>query len=231
MCLRIILVLISVILSKFVLAKGNECINELPAQIGGQKPSASDENCYYYDGTLVVEGVFGIKSLEALRSQNIRHVILNSPGGSTSVALTAAEFIRRNNITTSVPEGSYCNSSCTLIFQSGIYRSAHETAKFHYHCVGVRFGAEVFQQNCGTDIENFSDECKKNLSEFSEIATIATEEFFKNYLTYDALDLFEVLMSQLDDVEWFKRGNFCKKSMTLTATETMSFNVVQELIK
>lgn len=231
MYLRIILVLVFIILSKSVLALETECINEMPAQIGGQKPSVSDENCYYYDGTLVVDGVFGRKSLEALRSRNIRHVILNSPGGSTSVALTAAEFIRRHNISTSVYEGSYCHSSCTLIFQSGVLRSAHETAKFHYHCVGVRFGAQIFQQNCGTDIENFSDECKKNLSEFSEIATLATEEFFENYLTYDALDIFEFMMSQSDDVEWFKKGNFCKKSMTLTAAETMRFNVVQELIK
>lgn len=69
----------------------------------------------------------------ALEPDNIRVVSLNSIGGNVREALAIARWIRNNNIRTHVAANAECSSSCTVIFQGGVVRSAHPTALFLYH--------------------------------------------------------------------------------------------------
>lgn len=64
---------------------------------------------------------------------DIRVVQLDSAGGSVKDAIAIGQWVRTNNIRTHVPEGAECASSCTIIFQAGVVRSAHPTARFLYH--------------------------------------------------------------------------------------------------
>lgn len=72
-------------------------------------------------------------SILELDPENIRVVVLRSEGGSVRDAIVIGNWIRANEIRTHVPAGSYCYSSCTILFQSGVVRSAHASARFAYH--------------------------------------------------------------------------------------------------
>lgn len=85
---------------------------------------------------LVIDGRIdrGLRdSILALDPENIRVVVLRSEGGSVRDAIAIGNWIRENEIRTHVPAGSYCYSSCTVLFQSGVVRSAHASAHFAYH--------------------------------------------------------------------------------------------------
>jgi hypothetical protein len=69
----------------------------------------------------------------ALMPDDIRVVSLNSIGGNVRDALAIARWVRANNIRSHVAAGAECSSSCTIIFQGGVVRSAHPTARFLYH--------------------------------------------------------------------------------------------------
>lgn len=73
----------------------------------------------------------------ALEPDNIRVVSLNSIGGSVRDAIAVARWVRNNNIRTHVAANNECSSSCTIIFQGGVVRSAHPTARFLYHYAHV----------------------------------------------------------------------------------------------
>jgi hypothetical protein len=223
---------IIVLINMFTLSVfSQECLQGRPEKIGQGLPNLKEEVCYIDGSTLYIEGKFGSVSLEALKNNGITNLVLNSPGGSTGTAIAAAKYIRAHRIQTLVPDGAYCASSCTLIFQAGVLRQAYKTSKFIYHCVGVgRFGTMIFTQECGSDLSKLTPKCQKDLDDFIESSIIGTEKHFENYKTYNALDLFSVLMSQPDLPEWFETGNFCKKHMTLNSMQTMEFNVVQEIV-
>jgi ATP-dependent protease ClpP protease subunit len=213
--------------------KTTECFTNPPPNIGHGLPNVKKEVCYVVGDTLIVEGVIGEVTLEALRSpkNNIKKVYLNSPGGNTNIANVAAVYIRQNRIETYLAENSICASSCTLVYQAGITRSAYPRSRLLYHCVGLGgFATMIFAQSCGTDLNNLTPSCAKDLQDFQDSSTIGTEKHFEQYLDYDSADMFRFLMGQPDDKNWFEQGNFCKKKVIISAEESMKLNVVQKLI-
>lgn len=68
---------------------------------------------------------------------DIRVVSLDSAGGSVKDAIAIGTWIRAHNIRTHVPAGAECASACTIVFQSGVVRSAHPTARFMYHYASI----------------------------------------------------------------------------------------------
>lgn len=78
----------------------------------------------------------------SLDPKKIKRIELNSYGGKLLQAMKIARFIRNNNIDTYVGRYSICYSACTILFQAGIKRTAHITAKFLYHYAYDRIGRD-----------------------------------------------------------------------------------------
>ncbi len=76
----------------------------------------------------------------SLDPTKIKRIHLYSKGGKIRQALAIAEFVRKNGIETYVGEQGRCYSACTIIFQAGIKRIAHKSAKFMYHYAYNRIG-------------------------------------------------------------------------------------------
>ena len=81
-----------------------------------------------------------VERIISLDPTKIKRIELNSGGGKLFAAFKIAEFIRKNNLETYVGEYQICASACTVIFQAGIKRTAHETAVFMYHYAFDRVG-------------------------------------------------------------------------------------------
>src|SRR3954451_4819366 len=71
------------------------------------------------------------------RSDYIKTVVLNSPGGSVTDALAMGRLIREKKIATEVEAGKYCASSCPLVFAGGIERRAGDKAAIGVHQVAT----------------------------------------------------------------------------------------------
>ena len=69
----------------------------------------------------------------ASRGEYIKTVSLDSPGGSVADALEIGALIRGKGYTTSVSAGSFCASSCPLIFMGGKERLATEQSAIGVH--------------------------------------------------------------------------------------------------
>ena len=94
-------------------------------------------------GVVYIYGWIGPDLAEQIISMNptkIKRIELNSGGGKLNAAFKIAKFIRKNNLKTYVGEYQICASACTVIFQSGTIRIAHETATFMYHYAFDRTG-------------------------------------------------------------------------------------------
>jgi hypothetical protein len=82
----------------------------------------------------ITPGVSQSFAAEAERhSKYIRTVVLNSPGGSVTDALTMGRLIREKRFATEVEAGKYCVSSCPLVFAGGVDRRAGEKATIGVH--------------------------------------------------------------------------------------------------
>lgn len=107
---------------------------------------------YEHPSTIVVGGEPGVvyilgridsalvERIVSLDPTKIKRIELNSRGGKLFAAFKIAEFIRKNNLKTYVGEYQICASACTVIFQAGAVRIAHETAVFMYHYAFDRAG-------------------------------------------------------------------------------------------
>lgn len=69
----------------------------------------------------------------AARGEYVSTVLLDSPGGSVDDALAIGRLILEKGISTSVPDGRLCASSCPLIFASGSERIAGKGAAIGVH--------------------------------------------------------------------------------------------------
>jgi hypothetical protein len=67
----------------------------------------------------------------------IKTVVLNSPGGSVSDALTMGRLIRDSKFATEVEAGKTCASSCPLVFAGGVERRAGDRAAIGVHQVAA----------------------------------------------------------------------------------------------
>ena len=96
-----------------------------------------EPNVVYIMGWIDPASVERIISLDPTK---IKRIELNSGGGKLFAAFKIAEFVRKNNLKTYVGEYQICASACTVIFQAGTVRIAHETAVFMYHYAFDRTG-------------------------------------------------------------------------------------------
>jgi hypothetical protein len=71
------------------------------------------------------------------RSDYIKTVVLNSPGGSVTDALAMGRLIRERKFVTEVEAGKYCASSCPLVFAGGVERRAGDKAAIGVHQVAA----------------------------------------------------------------------------------------------
>ncbi len=99
------------------------------------------------------------------RGGYIKTVVLSSPGGSVADALAIATMIREHGFDTEVGAGSYCASSCPLVFAGGRHRIAAPTASIGVHRV---FAADAAAGTPATGMDNaqeISAECQRFLIE------------------------------------------------------------------
>jgi hypothetical protein len=99
------------------------------------------------------------------RGDYIKTVVLNSPGGSVADALVIATMIREAGFNTEIASGSYCASSCPLVFAGGTERAAAEDASIGVHRV---FAADATAGTPASGMDNaqaVSAECQRFLLE------------------------------------------------------------------
>lgn len=126
-----------------------------PAVEGGTQPNSSDPRPYLTtEGdvlrqpirfTLESGGVLkATGSIEAgaadrfaveiaARGEYVKTVALDSPGGALEDAMAMARLIRERGLSTEVPDGALCASSCPLVLAGGTHRRAGEKAAVGVH--------------------------------------------------------------------------------------------------
>lgn len=90
------------------------------------------------------------------RGSYVKTVVLQSPGGSVQDALAMGRLIRDKGFATEVVGGTYCASSCPLVFAGGIQRLAgknaaigvHQVSSFSENSSGGMAGAQQVSALC-----------------------------------------------------------------------------------
>src|SRR3954454_8287181 len=99
------------------------------------------------------------------RSDYIKTVVLNSPGGSVTDALAMGRLIREKKIATEVEAGKYCASSCPLVFAGGIERRAGDKAAIGVHQVAAVGSANAMPRDEMDVAQRISARCQRYLGE------------------------------------------------------------------
>jgi hypothetical protein len=90
-----------------------------------------------------------------------RVVILNSPGGRLTPAITIGREIRARKIATVIPDGAFCSSACAMIWLGGIPRDIHGNGRLGFHsarpegqadCRKVKEGSRLICDEQGNDL-------------------------------------------------------------------------------
>ncbi|UXN74550.1 hypothetical protein N8D56_05300 [Devosia sp. A8/3-2] len=69
----------------------------------------------------------------AAQGEYVQTVLLDSPGGSVVDALAIGDLIHEKGLATEVAAGSFCASSCPIVFASGLERIASADAAIGVH--------------------------------------------------------------------------------------------------
>lgn len=150
--------------------------------------------------------------LEFGEYKGVRQIVLNSYGGLVRGAEDFARVIREQGITTVVPAGGVCMSACTLLFQAGLKRQAHESSLFMYHAPRAgHIGMARFERLCK---EKGADYCEEKKVEFIAKAEGAALDFFQGFYQYGLNPrLKEIIFSlpEENESQWIKDGNWFKK--------------------
>ena len=99
------------------------------------------------------------------RSDYVKTVVLNSPGGSVEDAMAMGKLIRERKLSTEVEAGKYCASSCPLMFFGGVERRAGEKAAIGVHQVFAMPGDTSAQRDGMSDAQRISARCQRYLGE------------------------------------------------------------------
>jgi hypothetical protein len=100
------------------------------------------------------------------RSDYIKTVVLNSPGGSVTDALAMGRLIRERKFATEVEAGKYCASSCPLMFAGGVERRAGDKATIGVHQVAALGSATAgLPRNEMSVAQNISARCQRYLGD------------------------------------------------------------------
>ena len=97
--------------------------------------------------------------------KGIGELTLHSPGGSVSDALAMSRAIRAAGISTVVPGGGYCASSCPLLLAGGLYRSAGEEAFVGVHQIYAPAPATGTLQRGMADAQSVTALCQALLAD------------------------------------------------------------------
>jgi hypothetical protein len=179
---------------------------------------------------LYIEGLLNVSVLQQAigELEGVTKIELNSGGGefysSTKVAaLSLAALIREMGITTSLREGAYCGSLCTLLYQAGEGRIAHPTAELMYHGPQWRDKARELSRAC--DSQHFDLELCQSLQNEAEALN---SEFFELLEHYGmSATLLERYLAQPEDSQWLSVGNLMRvQDLFLSPKEAYQFNAV-----
>ncbi|ABE39429.1 conserved hypothetical protein [Rhodopseudomonas palustris BisB5] len=124
-------------------------------------------------GRLTATGTITPGTAEAFAKAIERHgeyiktVVLNSPGGSVSDALTMGRLIRDRKLATFVEAGRYCASSCPLVFFGGVERRAGDKAAIGVHQVFAAKTATsaAMPRDQMSDAQRISARCQRYLAD------------------------------------------------------------------
>ena len=101
----------------------------------------------------------------AKRGDYIKTVVLNSPGGSVTDALTMGRLIREKNFATEIEPGKYCASSCPLVFAGGVERRVGDKAVIGVHQVAAVGQAGSLPRDEMNVAQNISARCQRYLGD------------------------------------------------------------------
>ena len=101
----------------------------------------------------------------AKRSDYIKTVVLNSPGGSVSDAIAMGRLIRERNFATEIEPGKYCASSCPLVFAGGVERRVGDKAIIGVHQVAAIGPAAGLPRDEMNVAQNISARCQRYLGD------------------------------------------------------------------
>jgi hypothetical protein len=101
------------------------------------------------------------------RSDYVKTVVLNSPGGSVQDALAIARLIRDKGLDTEVDAKGLCASSCPLVFAGGVRRIAEKGAAIGVHQVfaitPVNAPSALKRDDGFAEAQRVSAECQRHL--------------------------------------------------------------------
>jgi len=98
------------------------------------------------------------------RGSYVKTVVLHSPGGSVQDALRIGRLIRERKYNTEVENGTYCASSCPLVFAGGVERIAAPKAAIGVHQIfAVAATAGATLADGMTSAQKISAECQRYL--------------------------------------------------------------------
>ncbi len=187
--------------------------------------------CHYKNKILYWDGAIDISLFYHLKYvyPNTARLELNSYGGNSLDSFEIAKLVREMNLTTSVRQNAVCMSACTVIYQAGIKRVAHDTALFMYHPghIGRGWHTEWIDQ-C---YKQGREVCRKTLVEYIENTQKITSYHFHLLEVYGASKDFATDFQKTPmDPDWFYRGNFSRfDDLYLKAGELLQYNIVQQL--
>jgi hypothetical protein len=101
----------------------------------------------------------------AKRGDYIKTVVLNSPGGSVTDALTMGRLIREKHFATEIEPGKYCASSCPLVFAGGVERRVGDKAVIGVHQVAAVGQAGSLPRDEMNVAQNISARCQRYLGD------------------------------------------------------------------
>jgi hypothetical protein len=114
----------------------------------------------------ITPGISDVFAAEiAKRGDYIKTVVLNSPGGSVTDALTMGRLIREKNFATEIESGKYCASSCPLVLAGGVERRAGDKAVIGVHQVAAIGHAGALPRDEMTVAQNISARCQRYLGD------------------------------------------------------------------
>lgn len=139
--------------------------------------SALDASMTVDGDTLLLSGALDGDSFDAFmrlmdEARGVRVVALDSPGGSLDAALLIGKDIRRRGLSTRVPTGALCASSCPLLLAAGIERVVERGGSVGVHRIRIderllghppdgmsegQFGAMVGQLSLGAVLDHLAE--------------------------------------------------------------------------
>jgi hypothetical protein len=151
-----------------LLPHGDNRLTPLPDR-GMEKPMTFE---LVGGGRLMASGTITPETSQSFAAEAERHgeyiktVVLNSPGGSVTAALTMGQLIREKKFATEVETGKSCVSSCPLVFAGGVDRRAGDKAVIGVHQIAAMHAAADGPPSDEMSIaQNVSARCQRYLGD------------------------------------------------------------------